>query len=93
MATRKRTPKPILKRKSSKRFKTMNRLNQSQKAALRAMSVARGAHVGQTAASAKQAQKAALRAMSVARGALAGRTAASAKQSQKTALRRGGFLL
>ena len=32
----------------------MNRLNQSQKAALRAMSAARGAHIGQTAASTKQ---------------------------------------
>jgi hypothetical protein len=88
MATRKRKTKTMLGRKSSKRFKTMNRLNQAQKAALRAMSAARGAHIGQTAVSTKQ--NAALRAMSAARGALASRTSASTKQ--RAALRRGGFM-
>ncbi len=86
MATRKK--KTILRSKRSTR--TMNRLNQVQKAALRAMSAARGAEIGRTSASAKQAQKAALRAMSAARGALAGRT--SAKQAQRAALRRGGYI-
>ena len=90
MATRK--GKAILKNKRSK-TRTINRLNQAQTAALRAMSAARGSQIGYTLASAKQAQTAALRAMSAARGALAGRTAASAKQTQRAALRRGGFLL
>ena len=92
METRKRKSKTILRRKSSKSFKTMNRLNQSQKAALRAMSVARGAQFSRTSASAKQAQNAALRAASASRGALAGRTAAATNQAQRAALRTGGFI-
>jgi hypothetical protein len=61
MATRKRKTKTksILRGNSSKRYKTMNYLTQAQKAALRAMSAARGALAGRTAAASKQ--RAALR--------------------------------
>jgi hypothetical protein len=86
MATRKTN------KNRGRKTRTMNRLKQAQRAALRAASAARKAQFGLTATSAKQAQYAMLHRESVARGALAGRTSASSKQAQKAALRMGGSL-